>query len=51
MFPALLQVLPAAAAEDLAVGEHGHYSTRLQVLESGPEHLPAGEGVRTNCSR
>ncbi|RMC07246.1 hypothetical protein DUI87_16703 [Hirundo rustica rustica] len=30
-------VLPTAAAEDLAVGEHRHCLTGLQVLELGPE--------------
>lgn len=48
MFPAVLQVLPTAAAEDLSVGEHRHCLTGLQVLELGPEHPLTGECGRTD---
>lgn len=50
MFPAVLQVLPTAAAEDLDVGEHRHCLTELQVPELGPEHPLTGECGRTDCS-
>lgn len=50
MFPALLQALPTTTVEAVAV-EHRRCLTWLPVLELRPEHLPAGECVRTNCSR
>lgn len=50
MFPAVLQVLPIGAAEDLAVGEHRHCLTGLQVPKLGPEHALTGECGRTDCS-